>query len=314
MAVIGLLHSGSKKNFIKPVAALTKALGKGVTIKSEYAEDKLEKMRIIAEELVRDPSVEVIVAAGGPEPALAALRASDRLQRTKPRQDRKPIVFTAVTDPKGSGLVKTLKKPGGNATGMAGHTSELDPERLKLLNQLVPRDGKTRARTFGVLTRKGREHVAAQYAAVKKEAKKLGLKLKRANVDTDKGVEQAFEAFQKQTVAVVVTADAFFNNRRAQIVALAARHKLPAIYQWREFGDAGGLVSFGPSLLEAYEKAGACAAKILAGKKPSQIPVSNPSKFDLFVNSETAQKLGIKVPKALGGHKIQPIKKAKSKK
>jgi putative ABC transport system substrate-binding protein len=305
MHTVGLLHSGNKESFVSQVDALKTILGSDVTVIEQYARDSDQLLKLYAEGFVKNGAVEVIIAAGGPEPTLAAKAATAKLQGASPEQNRKPIVFTTVADPVGNGIVADLKHPGGNLTGMAGKTSELDGPRFLILNALVPNDAAKKERIMAVLTRKGRPNVEGQFGEIKREADNIGVKLKRAHVGPDDDIDDVFADFKKDTVGVVVTADSFFNNRREQIVQLAAKYRLPAIYQWREFVDIGGLVSYAPSLIEAYEEAGIYALRILNGEHPADLPILSPSKIELIVHPFTAINLGIRVPEAIGDKKVQ---------
>jgi ABC-type uncharacterized transport system substrate-binding protein len=252
--------------------------GQNVRIEYRWASDDYSLLRVLAKELV-DLPVAVIVAAGGHVSALAAHEATKEI----------PIAFTTVTDPVKDGLVRSLSRPGGNATGTAGLTSELDPKRLEFL-----REAKPTAAVIGVLVNPNRPGVDNQLREVHAAADKLKLKLEVQKAASDRELENAFEVFASQRVdALLVTADPFFNNRRAQALALAANQKLPAIYQWREFVTAGGLMSYGPSITEAYRKAGINAGLILKGAKPADIPVVQPTKFQLVINQKTAKQLGL---------------------
>ncbi len=193
--------------------------------------------------------------------------------------------------------MKSLNRPGGNATGTAGLTSELDPKRLELLHEMKPT-----AAVIGVLINPNRPGLETQLPELRATADKLRLKLEfqEATGDRDIDIEAAFQGLASQRVdALLVTADPMFNNRRAQVLALAARHSLPAIYQWREFVTGGGLMSYGPSLTEAYRQAGINAGLILKGAKPADIPVVQPTRFQLVINGITAKKLGLTVSPAL---------------
>jgi putative tryptophan/tyrosine transport system substrate-binding protein len=231
------------------------------------------RLRPLAEELVA-LRVAVIVAAGGHVSALAARDVTKEI----------PISFTTVTDPVKSGLVKSLNRPGGNATGTAGLTSELDPKRLELLHEMKPT-----AAVVGVLINPNRPGLETQLPELRAAADRLKLKLEmqEAAGDRDINIEAAFQGFASQRVdALLVTADPMFNNRRAQVLALAAKHSLPAIYQWREFVTGGGLMSYGPSITEAYRQAGINAGRILKGAKPADIPVVQPTRFQLYQAAE----------------------------
>jgi putative tryptophan/tyrosine transport system substrate-binding protein len=226
--------------------------------------------------MVRLPPA-VIVAAGGHVTALVTQDLTKEI----------PIVFTMVTDPVKDGLVASLNRPGGNATGSAGLTSELDPKRLELLHVMKPSAG-----FIGVLVNPNRPGLYDQSRELQQAADRLGVKLTFQNGATDREIDSAFEAFVSQGVqALLVTADPLFNNRRAQILTLAAKYSLPAIYQWREFVSAGGLMSYGPSITAAYRHAGVLAGLILNGAKPADLPVMQPARFQLVINSNTARQI-----------------------
>jgi putative tryptophan/tyrosine transport system substrate-binding protein len=288
-AVVGFLTSGSASSLHKLwVAAFHRGLGESgyvdgqnVTIEFRAADDQYDRLDAFAAEFVRN-RVAVIVAAGGPVSALAAKRATNTI----------PIVFTTIADPVKSGLVDGLSRPGGNATGTAGLTSELDAKRLELLYQTKPT-----ARVFGALVNPDRPGVEANSKELHAAAQTIGVKLIIENAGPKHALDPAFERLAKQRIdALVVTADPFFNFRRAQVIALAARHAMPAIYQWREFVADGGLMSYGPSLADAYRQAGVYAGRILKGEKPADLPVMQPTKFELVINQKTARTLGVEIP------------------
>ena len=259
--------------------------GQNVRIEYRWANDDYSLLRVMARELVA-LQVAVIVAAGGHISALAAHDATKEI----------PIAFTTVTDPVKDGLVRSLNRPGGNATGTAtgtaGLTSELDPKRLEFLHEAKPT-----AAVIGVLVNPNRPGLESQSKELQAAADTLNLRLEIQEAATDRQLESAFQAFASQRVdALLVTADPFFNNRRAQVLSLAASHSLPAIYQWREFVTGGGLMSYGPSITEAYRKAGINAGLILKGTKPADIPVVQPTKFQLVINQKTAKELGLALP------------------
>jgi putative ABC transport system substrate-binding protein len=252
--------------------------GQNARVEYRWAADNYTQLSEFAAELVRS-KVDVIVAAGGHVSALTAQKATKEI----------PIVFTTVTDPVKDGLVASLARPGGNATGTAGLTSELDSKRLELLYEIKPA-----SRTVGVLVNPNRPGLATQVTELETAAAKLKLKLEFARAATPEEIDAAFAALvEKRVDALIVTADPFFNNRRNQVVALAAKHALPAIYQWRQFVTAGGLMSYGPSITEAYRHAGVNASRILKGAKPADIPVVQPTKFELSINQKTATALGL---------------------
>ena len=258
--------------------------GQNIRIEYRWASDDYSRLTTLAAEMVRlRPAV--IVAAGGHVTALVTHDLTKEI----------PIVFTTVTDPVKDGLVASLNRPGGNATGTAGLTSELDPKRLELLHMMKPS-----AAIIGVLVNPNRPGLYDQSRELQQAADKLGVKLAFQNGATGLEIDSAFEAFLSQGVqALLVTADPLFNNRRAQILTLAAKYSLPAIYQWREFASAGGLMSYGPSITAAYRHAGVLAGLILSGAKPADLPVMQPAKFQLVINLNTARQLGLTPPQDL---------------
>jgi putative tryptophan/tyrosine transport system substrate-binding protein len=290
--VVGFLTSGSLASLNKKwVAAFHRGLaeagytdGQNIQLEFRAADDHYDRLPSLAGELVRMP-VSVIVAAGGPVSALGAKKATDTI----------PIVFTTIADPVKSGLVESLNRPGGNATGTAGLTSELDAKRLELLHQIKPS-----ARLFGVLVNPNRPGVDANSKELQDAAKMIGCEVVFQNAGPDNPIEVAFAKLAEQRVdALVVTADPFFNFRRSQVVALAARYKLPGIYQWREFVEDGGLMSYGPSIADAYYQAGLYAGRIVKGAKPADLPVIQPTTFELVINQKAARSLGIETPSQL---------------
>ena len=291
-AVVGFLTSGSLTALNKKwIAAFHRGLeeagyvdGKNVTIDYRAADDHYERLQDLAAEFVRN-RVAVIIAAGGPVSALAAKKATDTI----------PIVFTTIPDPVKSGLVASLNRPGGNATGNAGFTSELDVKRLELLRQIKPS-----VRVIGVLVNPNRPGVEANSKELQDAAQTLGLKLLFQNAGPANALDAAFEKLAEQRVdALVVTADPFFNFRRKEVVALVARLAIPAIYQWREFVEDGGLMSYGPSIADAYHQTGVYAGRILKGARPAELPVMQPTRFELVISLKTAKTLGLEVPPPL---------------
>ena len=317
MQRIGLLHSGAKAHFVGPVSALKYALlPLDVEVIEKYAADLpgniVSNLEYLAEGLVQDATVagpnklEVLVAAGGPGPALLLQKLTNKLPDPKP-----PIVFTTVTDPKDMGLVLSNTGPGGtNLTGMAGQTSELDPERLHMLFEL----GKAKIQKgdkIGVLVSNFRPDKEKHVQKIKDKADEKNLKLiiRRRDVNDKQEIADAFVGFKNEPVkGVVVMADSLFNDLRDDVVRYANASGLPTIYQWKEFVDVGGLISFGPDIVEAYGKAGEYVKSILLGKSPSTMPCSKPSGFKVYVNRATAQQLSISpIPTTLLGRPVQVI-------
>jgi putative ABC transport system substrate-binding protein len=255
--------------------------GQNVAIEYRWAENQLDRLPALAHDLVRR-RVAVIVA-GGPEAALAAKAATTTI----------PIVFTSGADPVASGLVASLNRPGAYLTGVAVLVGELLPKRLQLLRELIPN-----AAVFGVLA----DPAATQSAITELQAaaRILGLQLIVAYARTDSDLEMAFATFSEHRVgAVLVGGNTFYMRRMEQLAVLAARHALPAIYPYREFALAGGLMSYGSSIGYAYHQAGIYTGRVLKGEKPADLPVIQPTKFELTINLKTAKALGLSVPETL---------------
>jgi ABC-type uncharacterized transport system substrate-binding protein len=286
--VIGILNSGPAGLRPEQATAFHGGLkqtgfvnGQNVTIEYRGADNRYERLPELAAELVGRP-VAVIVASGGPVSALAAKKVTSTI----------PIVFTTIADPVKSGVVASLNRPGGNVTGNAGLTSELDPKRLELLHQIKPTAG-----PIGVLVNPNRPNVAVQIRDVQAAGDAIGRQVVILQAGTEREIDIAFETLVQQRVeALLVSADPFFNSRRAQVVELAARHAIPAIYQWRESAMAGGLMSYGPNITNAYHQTGVYVGRILKGEDPGKLPVMQPTKFELVINLKTAKTLGLAVP------------------
>jgi putative ABC transport system substrate-binding protein len=228
--------------------------------------------------------VDVIVAGADPA-AHAAKNATSTI----------PIVFIAGSDPVGQGLVASLARLGGNLTGVSFLTAELHPKRFELLSELVPQ-----AKVIALLVDPNMSSTERVIRDVQEAARPNGVQLHILKASTESEIDAAFAALvQRQAGALVVATDAFFLNRREQITALAARHAVPAISGFREFAAAGGLISYGPSLTAVSRQAGIYAGKILKGAKPADLPVVQPTTFELVINLKTAKALGIAVPSTL---------------
>jgi putative tryptophan/tyrosine transport system substrate-binding protein len=299
MPVVGFLASSSADAPSGPVAGIHLALKQagyevGQTLRMEYryANNQLDLLPALAAELVKIPAA-VIIASGGPSSALAAKAATTTI----------PIVFAPVLDPVRTGLVASMNRPGGNVTGIAALTIELDPKRLELLDELTPSNGQ-----FGVLLNPTRPDMQLQLESIKTAARTVGREVVSAYAGTPPEIDAAFATFaQRSIVALLVGADAMFTSQRTQIIALAARHGWPAVYQWREFADDGGLASYGPNLFASYRQAGLLAARILKGEKPADLPVQQPTNFEFVINLRTARALGLTVPPALLGRADEVI-------
>jgi putative ABC transport system substrate-binding protein len=229
--------------------------------------------------------VAVIAATGGPPSALAAKAATTTI----------PIVFILASDPIKLGLIASLNRPGGNATGVSLFAVTVEPKKLELLHQLVPT-----AVAVGVLTNPRNPNSETISKDLQVAAGKLGLQIYIVNAAAESEFGAAFARLVEQRAsALVVAADPFFNSRREELVALAARHAIPAIYEWREFAAVGGLMSYGTVISEAYRQAGVYAGRILKGARPADLPVVQPTKFEFVINMKTAKTLGLEVPLGL---------------
>src|SRR5829696_690587 len=244
--LVGCIHSGTAASSTEQFAALYRGLngigyheGQNITIEYRWADDQYTRLPIFASEFVRR-GVKLLLAAGGPVSALAAKAATETI----------PIVFTAVADPVGYGLVTALNRPGGNVTGTAGLTTELDAKRLELLRDLIPA-----ASTIGVLVNPNRPGIARQLNELQEQTGGQSLVILRAGTESE--LETAFSTLAERPISfLVITADPFFNNKRAHVVTLLQRYAVPAIEQRRDFANAGGLMSYGPNLSDAYYGAG----------------------------------------------------------
>jgi putative tryptophan/tyrosine transport system substrate-binding protein len=257
--------------------------GQNVAVEYRYAENQLDRLPALAADLVRR-HVAVIVASGN-EATLAAKAATTTI----------PIVFVSGADPVASGLVAGLNRPGGNVTGVANLMAELGPKRLQLVHEFLPN-----ATLFGVLVDPASRITQSVVPDIQAAARTLGLQLLIVDVRTDSDLETAFESFSQQRVgAVLFGTGTFFSRRMEQLAALAARHSLPAIYQYREFALAGGLTSYGSSARYFYHQVGIYVGRILKGEKPADLPVQQITKIEFVINLKTAKALGLTIPETL---------------
>ena len=260
--------------------------GQNVTIEVHAAGGDYDQLPALAADLVRR-KVNLIVSAGGLVSAQAARAATTTI----------PILFIAGTDPIRIGLVDSLSRPGGNATGVSVYFTELLAKRLELLRELVPG-----VRRVALLVNPNDFGTSIHVADMEAVTAAAGLKLAVHYVSAESEFEAAFAAAVRdpdRADALLVSADPFFTTRRNEIVALAARHSLPAIYPWREYAEIGGLMSYGPNIAEAYHEIGLYAGRILKGASPGDLPVQLPKTFELILNLGTATALGLTVPKLL---------------
>jgi putative ABC transport system substrate-binding protein len=288
--VIGILSTSAPGSDSRRLAAFFRGLrregyveGKNVVIENRWADGVYDRLPGLAADLVRR-RVDLIATTGGNAPALAAKAATSTI----------PIVFTTGGDPVQAGLVASLSHPGGNMTGMSLYSIELVEKRLELLNELVPS-----ARTIALIGAASTEaRFSIQHA--RSAASAIGVNVLAVNSGRRSNFEEAIaSAVQQRAEALLLGAIPFFMGHRAQVVDLAARHSLPTIYPWREFTDVGGLMSYGPNLMEGYERIGSYAGRILKGVSPSDLPVHLPTRFELIINLRTATNLGLVVPRLL---------------
>jgi putative ABC transport system substrate-binding protein len=257
--------------------------GRNIAIKYVSADGRFERLPELAAELVADSSAVIVAIA--PPAALAAKAATAKI----------PIVFTAGADPVDLGLVSSLNRPDGNLTGVHFLIAALAAKQLELLRELV-----SSSTVIGLLVNPANPVSESQTRDVQAAAVALGLKLSVLNASSESDIEAAFASFVQQRVdAVLVGSDPFFLSRRDQLVGLTARHAISAMYSLREFAVAGGLMSYGTSLTDAFRLAGAYAGRILKGEKPADLPVQQAAKFELVVNLKTAKALGLTVPPSL---------------
>jgi putative ABC transport system substrate-binding protein len=291
MPVIGFLSSASPAQWTRNVVAFRQGLneagyaeGKNVAIEYRWVDGHYDRLPALAADLVSG-HVAVLVATGGPDSALAAKEATSTI----------PIVFTTGGDPVQLGVVASLGHPGGNATGVYILTGDLNAKRLGLLHEMVPR-----AATIATLINPTNAGAQAIENEVRAAAAAAGVQPLVVRAGTERDIDAAFAILiEKRIGALIVSNDPFFNVRREQFVALAARHAVPAIFELREFVTAGGMMSYGPSLSEAYRQAGVYTGKILNGVKPADLPVLQPTKFELTINARTAKALGLTIPQSL---------------
>jgi putative ABC transport system substrate-binding protein len=293
MPVIGFLHGSSPDPFADNLPGFRRGLkdtgyveGENVAIEYRWAENQIDRLPALAAELVRR-QVAVIVAN---TPAALAAKAATSII---------PIVFSTGSDPVKLDLVASFNRPGGNLTGVSQLATGLDAKRLELLHELMPN-----ATVIAVLTNPNYSDTENQSREVEKAARSLSLQFHILNASTEREIDTAFATLvQQRAGALAVAADPFFYSRREQLVALAARHAVPAIYEWRAFAAPGGLMSYGTDLADAWRYAG----KILKGAKPADLPVQQSTKVELIINLKTANALGLALPIALLGRADEVI-------
>ena len=287
MPVIGFMNAGTVMGnehlwtaFRKGVSETGYNEGKNVTIEYRWAEGHDDRLPGLAADLVRRQVS--VIAATTTQAALAAKNATATI----------PIVFEIAGDPVKLGLVASLNRPGGNVTGVTQLSSELVAKRLGLLHDLIPA-----ATIIGFLVNPTDLRVESQTRDMQEAAHALGLQIRVLNASTDVQIDTAFAMLsQLRAGALLIGTNNLFTRRREQIVALAARQRVPAMYQYREHAAAGGLISYGTSITDAYRQAGIYTCRVLKGEKPADMPVMRPTKFELVINLKTAKTLGLDVP------------------
>jgi putative ABC transport system substrate-binding protein len=297
MPIIGFLSTGSPNALANLVAAFRQGLNeigyvehRNVGIEYRWAEGQYDRLPALAAELVRRQVAVIAATGGGPSP-----------QAAKAATATIPIVFHVGGDPVAAGLVASFARPGGNITGVVSLNPELVPKRLELLREVVPT-----ANVIAVLInpRAGNSYLSDLPAA----ARTLGLQLQVLHASSDRDFDLVFaDLVRLKLGALLIGSDPFFNSRIEQLAALALRHRLPAIYQEREFAAAGGLMSYGGSFRDLFRVVGTYTGRILKGEKPADLPVQQATKVELIINLKTAKALGLTVPLALLGRADEVI-------
>ena len=291
MPVIGFLSSVSPAGWSPFVAAFREGLneagyveGKNVAVEFRWAEGQFDRLPALAADLV-SRHVAIIVATGGSRSGLAAKAATSTI----------PIVFGTGGDPVEQGLVPSLGRPGGNATGVSIFTSDLMTKRLELLHELVPT-----ATEIALVVNPNSEAAESEIRKAQQQVRSYGQRIRVLKASTEQEIDAAFATFaQLRPGGLIIAPDPVLNARREQFVALAARYSVPAIYEGRESAAAGGLMSYGPSLADAYRQVGIYTGRILKGAKPADLPVLQPTKFEMVINLKTAKALGLTIPQSV---------------
>jgi putative tryptophan/tyrosine transport system substrate-binding protein len=287
MPVVGFLHYGSPETYAHIISAFRQGLrdsgfveGQNVAIAYRWANGQYDRLPALAADLVQHQVV--AIAAAGFVGAQAAKAATATI----------PVIFASGVDPVASGVVASLSRPGGNVTGVSLISLELAAKRLELLRELMPQ-----ARVIALLINPDNPSTGTELTDAEAAARTLGLQIRKVTASNERDLDAAFATMQAPRVdALIVSQDGYFIHRRDQIIALAARHAVPAVYSWREYPAAGGLMSYAPSLAEGYRQVGIYIGKTLKGAKPADLPVEQPTKFELVINLKTAKALGLEVP------------------
>jgi putative ABC transport system substrate-binding protein len=291
LPVIGFMSGRSPGDSTHLVAAFRQGLaengfveGQTVAIEFRWADGDYDRLPALAADLV-SRKVAVLVGVGGDVSAAVATKATRTI----------PVVFGMGGDPVKAGLVASFNRPGGNATGYTVWTSQMESKRLGLMRELVPG-----VSVIGILVNPQLPATVQELADLEPAAKGVNQQLFVARADNDAELDTALASFVQQRVgAFLVTSAPFFDTRMNRIVSFAAQNRLPAIYQFREYAVAGGLISYGPNIVESYRNAGVYVGRILKGEKPADLPVLQPTKFDFVINLKTAKALGLTVPPTL---------------
>jgi putative tryptophan/tyrosine transport system substrate-binding protein len=299
MPLVGFLDNGSSGRSSHLASAFREGLretgfveNENINIEYRWADGRYNQLPELTADLVRR-HVAVIAALGGNTSALAAKSATATI----------PIVFVTGANPVEAGLVASLNRPGGNLTGITTLGVELGAKRLELLHELVPK-----AALIALLVNPANRSAAIQVRDVEAAARNLGREIQVVRASTDHDIDAAFATLMRsQTGALVIAPDSFLNSRSEQLAALTLRHAMPAVYTYREFAAAGGLISYGSNITDSYRQVGVYAGRILRGEKPANMPVQQSTKVEMIVNLKTAKALGLTVPLSVLGRADEVI-------
>jgi putative ABC transport system substrate-binding protein len=290
MPVVGFMHYASATTLVHLAESVRRGLkeagyveGQNVAIEYRWAEGHYDRLPGLAADLVRRQVT--VITAGGAVAAKAAKGATATI----------PVVFTSGADPIASGLVKSLSRPGGNLTGVSLLAAEMATKRLELIRDLLPK-----ARTVAMMINPTFPGAESEMAQVEAAGRVIGMQIHGARATTPSEIDAALAAFgQLRVDAFIVGADGYFITRRDQLATLAARYAIPGIYPFPDFPQAGGLLSYGVSLADAYRQAGVLTGRVLKGAKPAELPVMQPTKFEFVLNLRTAKAFGLEIPPTL---------------
>jgi putative ABC transport system substrate-binding protein len=289
--IIGVLGAASAQGFAVRLGALRQGLreagfveGQNLAVEYRWAEDQFDRLPALAQELV-SRGIAVIVAEGGSATALAAKAATTTI----------PIVFSVGGDPVRSGLVASLNRPGGNVTGVASLSEIVNTKRLALTSELAPKDG-----VIAFLHNSNNPNFSNEVKEVEEAARVIGRQMLFLDAGSAQQFDQVFARLAEARISMLIVADeTVFINNRQRLVSLAARYRISAIYPFREFVLAGGLISYGDDIAAKHRQVGIYVARILKGEKPADLPVVLPTKFELAINVKTAKALGLTIPETL---------------